>query len=116
MNCPVCTTELRKSQKDPEYALCDPCRKKFRISSIVKSQDQTPQDTYSNIPSKEMREKGERRIRQEYEAMLAMDDTKDLPERRGSKVLKVLIVLILLVGVGVALVWLNRHFQILDMF
>jgi len=120
LKCPVCANELRKSQKDPAYALCDPCKKKFRISSVAKPQNQIPQDqtpdtSYSNIPSRETREKGERRIRQEYEAMLALDDSKDSSKRGGSKILKFVIVLVLLVGIGLALVWLNGHFQILDM-
>lgn len=29
MKCPKCGSELRRSQKDPLYGLCDNCKKKF---------------------------------------------------------------------------------------
>lgn len=36
MKCPKCKGPLRISKKDPSYALCDTCRKKFRISDAPK--------------------------------------------------------------------------------
>lgn len=30
MKCPICKKELRRSQKNPEYGLCDNCRKRFK--------------------------------------------------------------------------------------
>lgn len=30
MNCPRCGNEMRRSKKDPDYGLCDNCRKKFK--------------------------------------------------------------------------------------
>lgn len=128
MKCPICTEELRNSQKNPEYALCDTCRKKFRISSLSEPtrqsdamrsqsdddrlQDQTSGISYSNIPPRQTREKGEQRIKQEYEAMLALDDPY---EHRGNVVLRVVGVLVVFALIIVALVLLNGHFQWIDL-
>ena len=30
MKCPRCGEELRRSKKDPNYGLCDSCRKKYK--------------------------------------------------------------------------------------
>lgn len=33
MKCPICGNPLRPSKKDPEYGLCDNCRKKFKLKN-----------------------------------------------------------------------------------
>ena len=42
MKCPICGNTLRISKKDPRFALCDECRKKFRIPQAAKASSQTP--------------------------------------------------------------------------
>lgn len=34
MKCPKCGKELRRSKKDPNYGLCDNCRKKYKWVDI----------------------------------------------------------------------------------
>lgn len=37
MKCPICGRELRRSTKDPEYGLCDNCRKRFKIEQYTQA-------------------------------------------------------------------------------
>ena len=39
MKCPRCGQELRRSQRDPSFGLCDNCRKKFKLIPEEKSAD-----------------------------------------------------------------------------
>ena len=39
MNCPKCGNPLRMSKKSPGYALCDTCRKKFRLPDSAPKQE-----------------------------------------------------------------------------
>ena len=39
MKCPRCGQELRRSQRDPSFGLCDNCRKKFKLIPDEKSAD-----------------------------------------------------------------------------
>lgn len=41
MKCPICGNQLRISKKDPRFALCDECRKKFRIPQAAKKPAKT---------------------------------------------------------------------------
>lgn len=46
MKCPRCNNELRRSKKDPDFGLCDNCRKKFRWVEEDWSDDY--EDDYEN--------------------------------------------------------------------
>ena len=39
MKCPRCGQELRRSQRDPSFGLCDNCRKKFKLIPEEKNAD-----------------------------------------------------------------------------
>lgn len=43
MNCPICGNTLRISKKDPRFALCDECRKKFRIPQAAQKSVKEPE-------------------------------------------------------------------------
>lgn len=43
MKCPICSNTLRISKKDPRFALCDECRKKFRIPQAAKKPAERPE-------------------------------------------------------------------------
>ncbi len=73
--CPICKNSLRISKKDPQYALCDVCRKKFKLSEksaprAEKEEEHYPK--YANIPPKDVREKREREMRKAYDELLAI--------------------------------------------
>lgn len=56
MKCPICSNTLRISKKDPRFALCDECRKKFRIPQAAKKAAERPEqpikrDNTSTAPS-----------------------------------------------------------------
>ena len=68
MNCPKCGNPLRMSKKSPGYALCDTCRKKFRLP------DSAHYPKYANIPPKHVREKREREMRRAYDELLAIGE------------------------------------------
>lgn len=38
MRCPICGDELKLSRKNPGYALCHSCRKKFKLPKNIKSE------------------------------------------------------------------------------
>lgn len=74
MKCPICGQELRPGKKDPNYLLCYNCKKKFKApqnKTVKKAQED---QKYSNIPSKQVREKRENEMRKAYDDMLAVDD------------------------------------------
>ena len=57
MNCPKCGNPLRMSKKSPGYALCDTCRKKFRLPDSAPKQGKNEEEEehypkYANIPPK----------------------------------------------------------------
>ena len=51
MNCPKCGNPLRMSKKSPGYALCDTCRKKFRLPDSAPKQEKN-EDEEEQYPSK----------------------------------------------------------------
>lgn len=42
MKCPRCGSDLRRSAKNPEYGLCDICRKKFRMIDKIEYNFKSP--------------------------------------------------------------------------
>ncbi|EOS34261.1 hypothetical protein C808_05272 [Lachnospiraceae bacterium M18-1] len=46
MKCPKCGEELRRSKKDPNYGLCDNCRKKFKWVDDYDEDDYEEDDEY----------------------------------------------------------------------
>lgn len=86
MNCPRCGKELRISKKDPRYALCDHCRKKYLLPEARKAQAAQEEEEehypkYANIPPKSVREKRENEMRKAYDELLAIGRE----EREGKK-------------------------------
>ena len=81
MKCPICGQELKPGKKDPNYLLCYNCKKKFKVpqKKIEKSRDEEEEQeeqTYSNIPPKNVRKKREAEMRKAYDEMLAVGDGK----------------------------------------
>ena len=79
MNCPKCGNPLRMSKKSPGYALCDTCRKKFRLPDSAPKQEKNEDEEehypkYANIPPKHVREKREREMRRAYDELLAIGE------------------------------------------
>lgn len=79
MKCPRCGNELRISRKDPRFALCDTCRKKYRLPESKQAHHTERQDEdeehypkYANIPPKSVREKRETEMRKAYDELLAI--------------------------------------------
>ena len=75
MKCPICGEQLRPGKKDPNYLLCYNCRKKFKAPQKKSVQDNEEEEkAYSNIPPKAVRDKRERKMKQAYDEMLAIDE------------------------------------------
>ena len=79
MNCPKCGNPLRMSKKSPGYALCDTCRKKFRLPDSAPKQEKNEEEEehypkYAHIPPKHVREKREREMRRAYDELLAIGE------------------------------------------
>lgn len=76
MKCPRCGNELRISKKDPKYALCDTCRKKYRLPDqdrqTARNEEEEHYPKYANIPLKSVREKRETEMRKAYDELLAI--------------------------------------------
>lgn len=77
MKCPKCGNELRISKKDPNFALCDICRKKYRIPNQNRKpakdyEEEEHYPKYANIPPKSVREKRENEMRKAYDELLAI--------------------------------------------
>jgi ribosomal protein L37AE/L43A len=101
MKCPTCKKELILSKKNPGYALCHNCRKKYKLPSeapaketpVKKAPAQTPKQEeasdgeyhfrYANIPPKEVREKQEREMRRAYDELLSIGKEEREKKKRG---------------------------------
>ena len=121
MKCPICGEELRPGKKDPNYLLCYDCKKKFKApqgkeSDSDRTEEPRPrkkraddqrekerrpeakksrhrgEQTYSNIPPKEVRAKREREMRQAYDDMLAIED--DEPSKLPIVILAIAIMIV----------------------
>ena len=86
MKCPICGQELRPSKKDPDYFLCYECKKKFKVPQKKKKQHtERAEQTYSNIPSKQVRKKRETEMRKAYDEMLAVEEGKKGKKKKNSR-------------------------------
>lgn len=74
MKCPICGQQLRPGKKDPNYLLCYNCKKKFKVPQQNKEAE--PEQKYSNIPPKKVREKRETEMRKAYDDLLSIEDDK----------------------------------------
>ncbi len=74
MKCPICGQQLRPGKKDPNYLLCYNCKKKFKVPQQNKEAE--PEQKYSNIPPKKVREKRETEMRKAYDDLLSIEDEK----------------------------------------
>lgn len=74
MKCPICGQQLRPGKKDPNYLLCYNCKKKFKVPQQNKEAE--PEQKYSNIPPKKVREKRENEMRKAYDDLLSIEDEK----------------------------------------
>lgn len=74
MKCPICGQQLRPGKKDPNYLLCYNCKKKFKAPQQNKEAE--PEQKYSNIPPKKVREKRETEMRKAYDDLLSIEDDK----------------------------------------
>ncbi len=111
MKCPKCNSELRESKKTPGYYLCDSCKKKFSQETLARFKyakssakntessdeqeipetleqpiaDKEPGGTvYSNIPPEHIRQKREKEMRENYEALLNIkEDHTPLPKEEN---------------------------------
>lgn len=106
MKCPKCGNELRISKKDPSYGLCDNCKKRYHLPERLRKNDsERPQregssnaaarnrskeqqdDLFlSNIPPKHIRDKREREMKSNYDAMLSAgseDSRSTEPEEKA---------------------------------
>ena len=57
MKCPRCRKELRRSKKDPNYGLCDNCRKKYKWIEDDLEDDYEEDEDYDYIESKSSKRK-----------------------------------------------------------
>lgn len=57
MKCPRCRKELRRSKKDPNYGLCDNCRKKYKWIEDNFEDDYEEDEDYDYIESKSSKRK-----------------------------------------------------------
>lgn len=74
MKCPICGQQLRPGKKDPNYLLCYNCKKKFKVPQ--QKAEAEPEQKYSNIPPKKVREKRETEMRKAYDDLLSIEDDK----------------------------------------
>ena len=74
MKCPICGQQLRPGKKDPNYLLCYNWKKKFKVPQQNKEAE--PEQKYSNIPPKKVREKRETEMRKAYDDLLSIEDEK----------------------------------------
>lgn len=132
MICPKCGRKLQISKKDPNYALCSQCRKKYKINSAGGSQphpNQKPSDTekhtqtgyftddqyddgqphtrkkkYANVPPSKVRSTREADMRHGYDELLSIEDDKP---GIGSNILTAVIILLVVavIGAGVYFVY-----------
>ena len=81
MKCPICGETLRPGKKDPNYLLCYSCKKKFKAPQKKKAAKEGEQK-YSNIPSKAVREKREREMKQAYDDLLSVENEKTKKKKK----------------------------------
>ena len=74
MKCPICGQQLRPGKKDPNYLLCYNCKKKFKVPQ--QKAEAEPEQKYSNIPPKKVREKRETEMRKAYDDLISIEDDK----------------------------------------
>ena len=74
MKCPICGQQLRPGKKDPNYLLCYNCKKKFKVPQ--QKAEAAPEQKYTNIPPKKVREKRETEMRKAYDDLLSIEDEK----------------------------------------
>ena len=74
MRCPICGDELKLSRKNPGYALCHSCRKKFKLPKNGKSTaarvDTEPPKISTPVPDDELAEQTQVFSRREVRAAL----------------------------------------------
>lgn len=89
MKCPICGQELKPGKKDPNYLLCYNCKKKFKVpqkKTVRREEDEEQEEqTYSNIPPKNVRKKREAEMRKAYDEMLAVGDGKGKKKKPKTK-------------------------------
>ena len=89
MKCPICGQELKPGKKDPNYLLCYNCKKKFKVpqkKAVRREEDEEQEEqTYSNIPPKNVRKKREAEMRKAYDEMLAVGDGKGKKKKQKTR-------------------------------
>ena len=94
MKCPICGQQLRPGKKDPNYLLCYNCKKKFKVPQQNKEAE--PEQKYSNIPPKKVREKRETEMRKDYDDY---DDVYDDEPMSKAPIIILAIAIVVVAGV-----------------
>lgn len=82
MNCPICGNELKPSKKDPNYALCHNCRKKFKLPKAVKK---PAPDTNTSVEDDELTEQTQVFSRREIRAAIKKANAERIAEKKAAK-------------------------------
>lgn len=81
MKCPKCGNELKLSKKDPRYALCHNCRKKFKLPETARPEAPVRQEASTPVLDDEMTDQTQIFSRKEVQAALR----KANAERKSAK-------------------------------
>lgn len=81
MKCPKCGNELKLSKKDPSYALCHNCRKKFKLPENIRPVESVSRQNDTPVLDDEMNEQTQVFSRREVQAALR----KANAERKAAK-------------------------------
>lgn len=84
MNCPICGNDLKLSKKDPNYALCHNCRKKFKLPKAKAAAQQVP-ETNTPIEDDELTEQTQVFSRKEVRAALKKANAERIAEKKAEK-------------------------------
>lgn len=82
MNCPICGNDLKLSKKDPSYALCHSCRKKFKLPKAARQQ--VP-DTNTPAEDDELTEQTQVFSRKDIRAALKKANAERIAEKKAAK-------------------------------
>ncbi len=84
MNCPICGNDLKQSKKDPNYALCHNCRKKFKLPKTKAATQQVP-ETSTPVDDDELTEQTQVFSRKEVRAALKKANAERIAAKKAAK-------------------------------
>ncbi|MEY8282901.1 Ltp family lipoprotein [Lachnospiraceae bacterium 50-23] len=100
MRCPRCGNDLRRSKKDPNYGLCDNCRKKYKWIDEEDYDFDDEYDDFDTVPTKQTR-KTSSNSRNNKASSANFRGVRNAPAKKKGGRLKIfLIVLVALILIG----------------